>query len=115
MAVVAVPRPVPVQAVRVWRRHLLSWTRFWRTSVIINFIDPITALLALGLGLGSYIKGGIDGVSFLQFIAPGLVAVASMNSVSFDCLWSTFNYLYENKVYPSMITSPATVDDLVAG
>lgn len=113
--VVAVLRPRPTQMVRVWWRHLLAWKRFYRTSILINFVDPITALLALGLGLGSYIRGGVDGVTFLQFIAPGLVAVTSMNAVSFDCLWGTYNFLYENKVYPSMITSPLTVDDLVAG
>src|SRR4051794_37567855 len=112
---IAIIRPHPAQVGRVWWRHLLAWTRFYRTSILINFVDPITALLALGLGLGSYIKGGIDGVTFLQFIAPGLVAVTSMNAVSFDALWGTYNYLYENKVYPSMITSPLTVDDLVAG
>lgn len=112
---IAIMRPRPAQTGRVWWRHLLAWTRFYRASILINFVDPITALLALGLGLGSYIKGGVDGVSFLQFIAPGLVAVTSMNAVSFDSLWATYNYLYENKVYPSMITSPLTVDDLVAG
>jgi lipooligosaccharide transport system permease protein len=113
--ILAVPRPDPTQALRVWRRHVLTWLRFWRTSILINFIDPIAALLALGVGIGSYIKTGVDGVSFMQFIAPGLVAMTSMNSVSFDCLWTTYNNLYDNKVYPSMITTPATVDDLVAG
>jgi len=107
-------RPVPAQVGRVWFRHALAWTRFYRTSILLNFVDPFTGLLALGIGLGSYIHL-IDGVSFLQFIAPGLVAVTAMNSVTFDSLFATYNFLHENRVYPSMITSPLSVDDLVAG
>jgi lipooligosaccharide transport system permease protein len=38
-----------------------------------------------------------------------------MNSVSFDTLFSTYNFLFENKVYPSMITSPLEIEDLVVG
>jgi lipooligosaccharide transport system permease protein len=114
MAVVAMMRPSPAQVGRVWYRHAVAWTRFYRTSILLNFVEPITGLVALGIGLGSYVHL-INGVSFLQFIAPGLVAVTAMNAVSFDSLFSTYNFLNENRVYPSMITSPLTVDDLVAG
>lgn len=110
----AIPRPNPMQAYRVWLRHAISWTRFYRTSILLNFVEPVAGLLALGLGLGTYIHL-IDGVTFVQFIGPGLVAVTAMNAVTFDALFSTYNFLHENRVYPSMITSPLTVDDLVAG
>ncbi len=113
-AAVAVMRPDPRQVVRVWYRHALAWTRFYRTSIALNFVEPITGLLALGIGLGSYVRL-IDGVSFVQFIGPGLLAVTAMNAVTFDSLFGTYTFLNENRVYPSMITSPLTVDDLVAG
>lgn len=111
---IALMRPDHRQAARVWWRHAIAWTRFYRTSILLNFVEPITGLVALGIGLGSYVHL-INGVSFLQFIAPGLVSVTAMNSVTFDSLFGTYNYLNENRVYPSMITSPLTVDDLVAG
>lgn len=111
---VAVMRPNPKQVWRVWYRHAIAWTRFYRTSILLNFVEPITGLVALGMGLGSYVHL-ISGVTFLQFIAPGLVAVTAMNAVTFDSLFGTYNFLYENRVYPSMITSPLTVDDLVFG
>jgi lipooligosaccharide transport system permease protein len=114
VASMALMRPDPKQAARVWYRHMLSWMRFYRTSIVLNFVEPITGLVALGLGLGSYIHL-INGVSFIQFIAPGLVAVTAMNAVTFDALFSTYNFLHDNRVYPSMITSPLTVADLVAG
>jgi lipooligosaccharide transport system permease protein len=107
-------RPDLSQVVRVWFRHAVAWTRFYRTSILLNFFEPVTGLVALGFGLGAYVTH-INGMTFLQFIAPGLVAVTAMNSVTFDSLFATYNFLYENRVYPSMITSPLTVDDLVAG
>lgn len=111
---IAVIRPAPRQAFFVWLRHALSWLRFYRTSILLNFFEPVSSLVALGLGLGSYIAH-IGGVSFIQFIGPGLVAVTAMNAVTFDSLFTSYGYLYDNKVYPSMITSPLSVDDLVAG
>jgi lipooligosaccharide transport system permease protein len=111
---IQVMRPDVRQAYRVWYRHLLAWMRFYRTSIALNFVEPVTGLVALGFGLGSYVHL-VNGVTFLQFIAPGLVAVTAMNAVTFDSLFATYNFLYENRVYPSMITSPLTVDDLVAG
>jgi len=111
---ISVMRPSPAQVMRVWLRHGIAWKRFYRTSILLNFFEPITILLGLGLGLGTYIAH-IGGVSFLQFIGPGLVAVTAMNATSFDSLFGTYNFLHENRVYPSMITSPLSVDDLTVG
>src|SRR5579859_1522111 len=113
-AVISVMRPDYRQVMRVWWRHVLVWVRSYRTSILLNFVEPITILLALGVGLGSYVHQ-INGMSFLQFIAPGLVSVTAMQSTSFDALFGTYNSLNENRVYPSMITSPLTPDDLVGG
>ena len=113
-AVVAVPRPDAQQVRCVWWRHAVAWTRSYRTSILLNFVEPVTILVALGVGLGSYLHV-ISGMSFLQFIAPGLVSVTAMNAVTFDSLFGSYYHLNETRVYSSMITSPLTVDDLVAG
>src|SRR5947209_3836081 len=120
MAIATIPIPLSImrpnisQVCRVWLRHAIAWKRFYRTSILLNFFEPITGLVGLGLGLGSYVHL-IDGVKFIQFIGPGLVAVTAMNSTTFDSLFATYNFLHENRVYPSMITSPVSVDDLTAG
>jgi len=110
----SIMRPSPNQVWRVWLRHAIAWKRFYRTSILLNFFEPITGLVGLGFGLGSYVHL-IDGVRFIQFIGPGLVAVTAMNATSFDSLFATYNFLHENRVYPSMITSPVSVDDLTVG
>lgn len=111
---VGVLRPEPMQALRVWYRHALAYLRFYKSSILLNFFEPIVGLVALGIGLGRYVHLA-NGLSFLQFIAPGMVCVTAMNATSFDTLFSTYNFLHENRVYPSMITSPLTVDDLICG
>jgi lipooligosaccharide transport system permease protein len=109
----ALLQPQPRQALNVWYRHFLCYLRFYRTSILLNFVEPITGLVALGIALGQYVHLGSG--TFLQFVGPGLVCVTAMNAVSFDTCFSTYNFLFENKVYPSMIASPLEIDDLVAG
>lgn len=101
-------------ALAVWWRNFVSWRKFWRSSILLNFGEPLTNLLALGLGLGAYVSS-MQGVSFLQFIAPGLLAVTAMNAVTFDSGFDTYDKLNTNGVYASMITSPLTVGQIVAG
>ncbi|MDA8343879.1 MAG: ABC transporter permease [Thermaerobacter sp.] len=101
-------------AAAVWWRNFLAWRKFWRSSILLNFGEPLTNLLALGLGLGAYVTV-MQGVSFLQFIAPGLLAVTSMNAVTFDSGFEGYDRLNSNGVYQSMMTSPLTVPEIVAG
>ena len=50
----------------------------WRTAL------PMAIGVALGFGLGTYIAS-INGVPYRDFIAPGLVASATMWAASFEC------------------------------
>jgi hypothetical protein len=46
----SIMRPSPPQIGRVWLRHAIAWKRFYRTSIVLNFFEPITGLVGLGLG-----------------------------------------------------------------
>lgn len=98
----------------VWLRNFWAWRKYYRSSLLLNFGEPITNLLALGLGLGAYVAR-MDGMSFFQFIAPGLLAVVAMNAVTFDAGFETYDKLNSNGVYQAMITSPLTVRDVLVG
>ena len=54
--------------------------------------EPIFYLLALGLGLGSYITGVTDAqgnvIPYAAFIAPALLAVSAMNGAIYDSTWN---------------------------
>jgi len=101
-------------AAAVWWRDFVAWRKFWRSSIVMNFGEPLTNLLALGVGLGAYVAV-MQGVSFLQFIAPGLLAVTAMNAVTFDAGFETYDKLNSSGVYAAMLTSPLTVPEIVLG
>ena len=71
-------------------------------------------LLAMGFGLGTFVRP-IEGMSYLQFIAPGIVATAAMWSASFECLYGSFVRMEFQKTYEAMISTPVSVEDVIAG
>ena len=98
----------------VLRRNLLVYSKFWRSSMMFNFIEPMLYLAALGLGLGIYIPE-IEGMSYLQFIAPGLLASSTMWATSFECTYGSFIRLQVQKSYHAIITTPVSLDEVVLG
>lgn len=98
----------------VLKRHLTVFRRTWRPNITFNFIEPFLYLSALGTGLGAFVRE-IDGISYLQFIAPGMVAAAGMWAATFECTYSTFIRLHYQKNYHAMLAAPATVADTMAG
>ena len=65
------------KAFRVWQRHLKVYTKLYKSSIALNFIEPILYLAALGLGLGGFV-GEINGIPYIKFIAPGIIASSAM-------------------------------------
>jgi lipooligosaccharide transport system permease protein len=66
------------------------WTwyrRTWRGTAITSVLAPVLYLSALGFGLGSLVdasSGGVEGRSYFQFVAPGLLAATAMQIASFE-------------------------------
>ena len=61
------------------------YRRTWKWNLLPNFFEPVFYLLSIGIGVGAYISD-MSGVSYLSFIAPGLVCVAAMNGASFEVI-----------------------------
>lgn len=101
-------------AAAVWYRNWRAWVRFWRSSVLLNFGEPVMNLLALGIGLGVHV-GAIQGVPFAQYVGPGLLAVTAMNAVTFDMSFEGYDRLRTTGVYDAMAFSPLSVPQMVGG
>jgi lipooligosaccharide transport system permease protein len=102
------------RALRVWERDFLAWRKIYRTSLLLNFGEPLMNLLALGFGLGTYVTR-LDNVTFAAFIAPGLLCSTCMMGVTFDAAFGGYERLHDNKVYDALVTGPIEVADLVGG
>ena len=112
----AVRVPSPRGAFRVWQRNVTIFRKYWKSIMFPNFIEPLLYLAALGLGLGAFIQqGGINGQSYIQYIAPGLLASNAMFAASFESTFNTFVKFEINKIYDAIITTPINVEDVVAG
>ena len=84
------------------------------SSISCQFFEPLLYLLSIGVGVGSYVTQ-MEGMSYVQFLAPGLVAVAAMNGASFEVTYNTFVRLNYEKTYDSMLTTPIQPEDLLFG
>jgi len=102
------------RAFRVWQRHLKVYTKLYKSSFALNFVEPVLYLAALGLGLGAYIKE-INGLPYVNFIAPGIIASSSMFAACYECTYSTYVRMTFQKTFDAILATPITIDDLIAG
>ena len=98
----------------VWRRNWDAFLRTYRVNFIPPFIEPVLYLLALGIGLGTYIEA-VDGIPYPVFIAPALVSISVMYSAFFECTYSSFVRMYYQKTFDAIIATPVSIDEVIAG
>jgi lipooligosaccharide transport system permease protein len=102
------------RAFRVWQRNFTVFTKLYKSSLALNFAEPILYLWALGLGLGAYVKE-IDGVPYVNFIAPGIIASSAMFAAVYECTYGTYVRMTYQKTFDAILATPVNINDLVAG
>jgi lipooligosaccharide transport system permease protein len=95
-------------------RNFRVWRKLWLPSLLGNFGDPLLYLLALGYGLGHFV-GRIEGMSYITFIASGIVASSVMNTATFEGLYSAFTRMSVQKTCAAILATPLEVSDVLAG
>jgi lipooligosaccharide transport system permease protein len=111
------PLASPV-AVAYAGQRLTAWRHFWRSSLISNVLEPVLFLAAMGLTLGSLVdrgQGAPGGVSYLAFLAPGLLAAAAMQNASFESTYPVLGAIKWDKTYEAVLATPAGVRDILVG
>ncbi|MDK2973748.1 MAG: lipooligosaccharide transport system permease protein [Methanofollis sp.] len=98
----------------VWRRNLDVFLKTWRVNLLMPAIEPVLYLLAFGLGVGAYISD-IDGVPYIRFIAPALVAISVMNASFFECTYGSYVRMYYQKTFDAIVATPVSIDEVIAG
>ena len=114
---IATTRPSPTIA-RVFEHRLTQYRRTFRASIFSSFLSPVMFLTAMGIGLGSYVDRGGDalgGVTYLAFLAPGLLAATAMQTASFEAMFPIMNGLVWNKVFHAMYATPISPRDIALG
>lgn len=102
------------RALYVWRRNFTVYTTYFKASLVGNIGEPLLYLFAMGFGLGGYITE-IKGMSYIDFIAPGLIVSSAMYSATFECTFGSFTRLTGQKTFDSILATPVSLPDLVFG
>lgn len=105
---------ISFRAYRVWQRNRDSFIRFYRASLIGSLGEPVMYLFGMGLGIGGYLSS-VDGMPYIQFIAPGIIMITAMYSASFECTFGSYTRLKGQKTYEGILATPLSVGDIVMG
>jgi lipooligosaccharide transport system permease protein len=102
--------------VAAFEHRLVSYRRTWRGSVLSSFLLPVLFLLAMGVTVGSYVdRGGALGVSYLDYIAPGLLASTALQVAVGESSYPVFDGFAWTRTYHSIMATPARIVDMVTG
>lgn len=100
--------------IRVWQRHWTVYTKLYKTSFALNFVEPALYLLAMGYGLGAFVQE-IHGKPYVNFIAPGIIASSSMFAAVYECTYGTYIRMTFQKTFDAILSTPIGLNDLIAG
>lgn len=123
MTVIALPRAargvwrrpdVSWLALRVWQRNRDVYLNLWKAEAVWPLVEPLVTMIALGLGLGDFVDLGGEG-SYIDFIAPGMLAVFPMWMAAAEMGWGSFFRMDSQKTFDAIVSTPASVDDVTSG
>ncbi len=107
----------PTWARSLWH-YWYVYSKTWRSSLTTSFLQPVMYLAAMGLGIGSLVdrhSGGVNGVSYLDFVAPGLLAASMLQMGVADCSYPVMGGLKWERTYWAKVATPLSVADVVIG
>lgn len=98
----------------VFYRNLVSYKRFVLPTLVGSLVQPVFYLVTFGIGMGAYM-GAFGGKTYLLFLVPGVLVSSVMMSSTFECLYGAFVKMVHEKLYDSLIATPVSAEDAVAG
>jgi lipooligosaccharide transport system permease protein len=111
----AINRPdVSLRSLRVWQRNRDVYLQLWKSEIVWPLVEPIVTLFALGVGLGGLVDLG-SGQSYIEFIAPGLLAVWPMWAASAECGWGSFFRMENQRTFDAIVATPVSIEDVISG
>jgi lipooligosaccharide transport system permease protein len=101
--------------VAVLEYHLVGYRRTWRSNAVSSFVLPVLTVLGFGLSVGHFVTNGVNGVPYLEYIAPGLVASTASNVAIGDSAWPVLGNFQWVRIYYAQAAAPLRVVDILGG
>ena len=108
--------PLALRSLEYW---IFQYRRTWRGSVVSTVLFPVLFLASMGLGLGALVDSsasrGVDGLPYLVFLAPGLLAATAMQTGVGESTYPVMGAIKWFKTYHAMLATPLGVLDVLVG
>ncbi len=107
-----------LQPLRAYEHWLAQYKRVWRGTIGTSLVNPLLYLTALGVGLGTLVdktQNAPGGMPYLDFVAPGLLAAAAMQTAATESSWPVMGAIKWTRTYHAMIATPLTERDAFVG
>lgn len=111
-------RNLSFRAFRVWQRDADVYFTVWKTEFLPPLLEPIIYVFGFGLGLGQLVHDVTyqgRSLSYLAFMAPGVLAVAIMFWAFFETTFSSYVRMYYQKTFDAILATPLLVEDVILG
>jgi lipooligosaccharide transport system permease protein len=99
-------------------RHLRVYLHNWHTAFLPPVFEPVTMLLAFGLGLGGYVAH-LDWhgrpVDYTTYVAPGLLAYAAFMTAVFQALFAAFIRMRYQRTWEGQLTTQIELPHVIWG
>lgn len=113
----AVPGPAE-QSAAVFAWYARSYRRSWRATITTGLLNPIFFLLSIGVLLGGLVDEGnpnLEGLTYLEFVAPGLIAALAMQIGTNEGSFPVMAGLRWVRTYHAVVATPVRVAELASG
>src|SRR3954462_10194635 len=85
-----VRRLEPAAIAGVMSREVANFRTFWKATTFSSLLEPTIYLLAFGLGLGSTLVAGVQGIDYVEYVGTGMVETAVIFSSALPAMFGTF-------------------------
>lgn len=95
-------------------RNWIVYRKDFLANISPTLADPALMMTALGFGLSPFI-GEIQGLSYAQYLAPGMIATTALFTAFFECSYGFYVRMTFESVFKAMLTTPIGVREVVIG
>ena len=98
----------------VANRQYIVWKKLIFSAMVTNVANPILFLFAFGFGLGRFIDT-MQGISYMAFVVPGMIAYAAAFAASFETTIGSFSRYHMQHNWDAVLSTPVTLSELLLG
>lgn len=102
----------------VWHRHAKVYQKTWLVNSLPPLSEPLIYLVAFGYGLtplvGDVPYNG-QTIPYLQFLAPGMIAVGMLFQSFFEASFGSFIRLSFQRTWQALLTAPLSFTEVFLG